>query len=379
MDSKTLHELYEKYRAQELTPAERETFYNVLADPAQESLLNEVLDEDWSAIRPEEFQDVTAERADEIFESLITRPERTRRLWPRIVAAASILLAISAGGYFVLHQKQAPPQTAQLLKHDVAPGGTQAILTLSNGQKIVLNNQQGQIASQGKTNILLNAKGNIHYQVASGESPGADLYNTLTVPIGNHRDMVLADGTEVSLDAGSTITYPVAFNGAERRVSITGQAYFKVKHDSAHPFFVQVKGLTIQDIGTEFNINAYDDESAVKTTLVEGSVKVNNTLLKPGQQAVAGNDQISVKDADLEVVTAWRDNNFLFRNQTLKTTMRQIARWYNVTVDYENAPENLRIAADISREHNLSVILHAIERTGKVKFKIEGKTVTVSR
>jgi len=321
---------------------------------------------------------------------------KQRALWPQIAAAASILLFLFIGGYYIFH-KQASEQTAQ--QNDVKPGGHQAILTLSNGQKVVLNDQQkGKIASQGNTAIMLAANGRVTYQnpaAASTSNPTEVIYNTLTIPIGNHRDITLADGSEVSLDAGSSITYPVAFNGKERSVSVTGQAYFKVKHDEAHPFGVKVKQLYVQDIGTEFNINAYDDETAIKTTLVEGSVKVTlhkapspnemagdeAVTLTPGQQAVAKNNtaSLTVRNADIAAVTAWKDDNFLFRNQDLKATMRQVARWYQVNIIYYNAPEHLRIWADISRSRNLSVLLKAMEQTGKVKFRIAGRNVYVSQ
>jgi ferric-dicitrate binding protein FerR (iron transport regulator) len=327
---------------------------------------------------------LSAEKIREATDRIEARLDRVlpgRKVVPllRYAAAACLLVGMGVGGYFLPRKPDVAP-VAVVMKHDVAPGGTEAILTLGNGEKIVLGKQRGQIAAEGETKILLNAKGNVNYQASAGAGDAAVTYNTLTVPIGNHRDMTLADGTEVSLDAGSSITFPVIFSAKERVVSITGQAYFKVKHDADHPFSVKVKGLLIRDIGTEFNINAYDDEGPVKTTLVEGSVKVNETLLAPGQQAVADDtNHIRVKTADIDVVTAWRSNNFLFRNQNLETTMRQIARWYNVKISYEQAPKDLRILADISRDHNLSVVLHAIERTGKVKFKIEGRTVTVSQ
>jgi transmembrane sensor len=293
----------------------------------------------------------------------------------RYVAAACLLILISAGMYFVFHANTVKSSLV-VLKNDIGPGGNQAILTLSNGKKVVLGSQQGQIASQGNTTIALTASGQVNYTATNSQSETE--YNTLTVPIGNHRDITLADGTEVSLDAGSSLTFPVAFNGTERSVKLTGQGYFKVKHNAAQPFLVQVNNLSVRDIGTEFNISAYDDESAVKTTLFEGSVKVNETLLNPGEQADAINNNIKIQQADLEAVGAWRNNDFVFRNQNLRATMRQIARWYNVNIVYEHAPEDLRIRAAISRNRNISAVLQLIQETGKVKFKVEGRIVTVS-
>lgn len=295
----------------------------------------------------------------------------------RYAVAACLFLMISFSLYLILYT----PKTALVaveMKNDVPPGGNQAILTLSNGQKIMLGNKRGNIARQGTASISLDVRGQVNYSAASTDA-NKTLYNTLTVPVGNRRNVILSDGTEVSLDAGSELTFPVTFNAGRRNVSLTGQAYFKVKHNAARPFFVKVKNLTIQDIGTEFNINAYGDERAVKTTLFEGSVKLKETILRPGQEAIAEGENIQVQNADLGSVGAWRHNDFVFRNQDLHSTMQQIARWYDVDVVYDGAPEGFRIRAAISRSRNLSAVLQLIQNTGEIKFKIEGRTVTVSR
>jgi len=356
--------LLQKYNAGNASPEEIKLLENWYA---RESQLQQAdpENEDYAAIKSELWDRIEARK----------RQHRIIRLWPRIAAAAAVLIFVSVGIY-VYTNKHTNVTTTQIAKNDVAPGGNKAILTLSNGQQIVLDNKAGKIATQAGKQVLVAANGAVSYsgQTATKET----LYNTLTVPIGNHRDLELPDGSKVSLDAGSSITYPVVFD-KERKISMTGQAYFVVKHDAAHPFLVTTKGQTTTDIGTEFNIYAYDDEAAVKTTLIEGGIKVNNTILQPGQQANFAANNVIVKNADIEAVTAWRDNNFLFRNQGLKTTMRQIARWYNVNIIYDNAPEKLRIWADISRTRNLSVVLNAIQQTGKVKFTIDGRDVHVSQ
>jgi transmembrane sensor len=307
----------------------------------------------------------------------LEEPGHRGRIIPllRYAAAASIVLGIGFGGYFLLHKPKPATQVAQN-KNDIAPGGNTAILTLSNGQKIVLNGKQGKIASQAGRQVLVSAGGQITY--AGQANSTALVYNTLTVPIGNRRDLTLPDGSQVSLDAGSSITYPVVFT-KDRRIAMTGQAYIKVSHDPAHPFYTTVKGITIKDIGTEFNVNAYDDEPNVKTTLVQGSIQVNETILAPGEQAQVATNNIVVKKADLDAVTAWKDNDFYFDNQSLKSSMRQIARWYNVSVVYHNVDEKLQLFVDVSRSTNLSVVLKAIENTGKVKCSLEGHTIILSQ
>lgn len=300
---------------------------------------------------------------------------KPRRSWRYVAAvAASVLLCSSIGFYFYRHhQKQTT--TTQLAKNDIAPGGNKAILTLSNGQKIILDGRKGQIASQGGKQVSVGAADEVVY---SGDATsGKPIYNTLTVPIGNRRDLVLPDGSKVNLDAGSSITYPVVFSG-DRKITLTGQAYLTVKHDASHPFYTTVKGITIKDIGTEFNVNAYDDEPSVKTTLISGSVKVHDVILQPGEQAQIKDKSIVVKKADLDAVTAWKNNDFYFSNESLRSSMQQIARWYNVSVVYNHVDDKLKIFMDVSRSKNLSVVLKALENTGKVKCRVDGHTITVS-
>lgn len=300
------------------------------------------------------------------------KPVRRTIQWGRISAAAMLLIGLAVGGYFLLHKPVRQLQVSQIHSNDILPGGSKAILTLSNGQQIVLDGKIGHIASEAGKQIMVNARGQIVYAgVSDSNEP---IYNTLTVPVGNRRDLTLPDGTEVSLDAGSSITYPIVFK-SKRMVSVTGQAYLKVKHDGAHPFYTTVKGITIKDIGTEFNINAYDDEPVVNTTLIRGSIKVNEALLKPGQQAQINKHGIEIKQADIDAVTAWKDNDFYFDNQSLRSSMRQIARWYNVKVVYNNVDEKLKLFVDVGRDTNLSVVLKAIENTGKVKCHLENNTI----
>jgi len=307
----------------------------------------------------------------------------------RITAAASIILALSAGSYLLLHRQPSQQQITQKHLHDIAPGGNQAILTLSNGQKIRLTDKQnGQIAQQAGKSIIINANGQLSY--AGGNEPGQQtaelVYNTLTTPIGNQRAIELADGTQVTLDAGSSITYPVAFNKKTRDVSITGQVYFKVKHYAGWAFTVKTKGLTISDLGTEFNINAYDDEPNVKTTLISGSIKAKvgsqEALLKPGEQAtVSANKQgIDINAVDTNSVVAWKNGDFMFKDEDFKTAMRQVARWYNVEMVYDpSASVDMVPGGWISRSKNISSVLRLMELTGNVHFTIEGRRIIVTK
>ena len=310
---------------------------------------------------------------------------RTRVLTlPRIAAAASIILCLSVGGYFMLHKQQSPQIASQ---GDITPGQKQAVLTLGNGQKIILTGN-GLIAHQLGKAITFNTRGQVNYadhNKADG-SPSELIYNTLTTPSGNQQDIILSDGTEVSLDAGSSITFPVVFDKNERSVSVTGQVYFKVKHNAKWPFTIKVKDMTVRDIGTEFNINSYDDEPAIKTTLIEGSIKLSKgnqqAVLKPGEEAVASINAsgIIISKVDVEPVIAWKKGDFIFQDEDFKTAMRQIARWYDVEIVYDaSASVNIMPGGWISRSKNLSVVLKTMALTGNVHFKVEGRRVIVTK
>jgi len=303
--------------------------------------------------------------------------------------AASILLAISTGGYFILHQQKVE-QVALLkpgtFKNDVLPGD-KAILTLANGKKIAVNSaKSGSIAQQGIVNIQKNNNGSLVYQTAPKQNISAGLeYNTFTTLRGGGKhSLQLADGTLAILDAGSSITYPVAFTGKERQVKITGQVYFEVTHNAAMPFSVLVKNQVIRDLGTHFNINAYDDEDNIKTTLIEGSISIVSGknigyTLKPGQQAVATSDgNMSIKNnVDLDVVMAWKNDLFKFTgNTSLPAVMRQLSRWYDLDVVYQGEKKHYNFGGDIPRTSKLSDVLKILEYSG-VQFAVDGKKIIV--
>jgi ferric-dicitrate binding protein FerR (iron transport regulator) len=231
--------------------------------------------------------------------------------------------------------------------------------------------------------IKVNAGNAIAYIPQNTNTATEVVYNTLSTVRGQESPypLVLSDGTKVWLNAESSITYPIAFNGKERSVKITGEAYFEVVHNTVQPFKVEVKGQTIEDIGTAFNINAYDDEPNMKTTLISGSVKINSsTVLHPGQQAIQSGPAIRVKDVDTEGAIAWKNGYFLFDYESLESIMRRISRWYNVDVAYEPGQQiTTGFLGSMTRYTNVSEVLNALEAAGKVKFKIEGRKITVSK
>lgn len=305
------------------------------------------------------------------------------RRWIRYAAAIALLIGI--GSYYLRQLKTQHPTETHVLA-DVAPGGNRAVLTLANGQKVILDSlANGVIAQQGKTSVDKISGSGLAYKVDNKgtELPGPVLFNTLTTPRGGQYTLRLSDGSRIWLDAASSITYPTVFTGKERRVKITGQAYLEIAHNAARPFITEVNGMEIKDIGTAFNINAYDDEASARITLVTGAVAVGvraqSVVLQPGEQFVhTGNKGQVIDHADLDEVLAWKNGKFLFGGKTdIATIMRQLARWYDVDVKYEGQVQ-VHFGGSISRQVNVSKVLEKLAMTGEVKFRIEGRSIIVT-
>ena len=310
--------------------------------------------------------------------------------WPRWVAAACLLLALATTGYYILLRNQPPPVvTKKVQQQDVAPGRNQATLTLADGRKIVLTRDlNGQLAQQGQTTITANNKDGIIYSNGSTSKATAISWNTLSTARGEQSPypLTLPDGTKVWLNAASAITFPTVFNANARTVKITGEVYFEVEHNEKHSFRVEVKDQLVEDLGTHFNINAYNDEPVLTTTLLEGKIRQSiignpqkSVLLKPGQQAIAhAVNHLSVREADVTEAIAWKEGMFRFNSNDLSSIMRNVSRWYDVEIVFADpAARSLRFGALVTRFANVSQLLHMLELTKEVHFKIEGKKITV--
>jgi len=304
-----------------------------------------------------------------------------RKIW-KFAVAASIIAVASFGGYFLLDRH--PESQTAYFKNDISPAHNRATLTLADGKKIILTKGlSGQLAQQAKTSIGINGQSAITY--TSTGNTGTIAYNTLSTATGEQSPypLILADGSKVWLDARSSITFPVAFSGKQRVVKITGEAYFEVFHDNARPFKVIVKNQTVEDIGTHFNISAFDDDKAITTTLLEGAVKVivpaapAGVLLKPGQQAVLNGSTLQLANADVEESMAWKNGYFRFNNEDIQSIMLKLSRWYNIDVAYDGAITTEKFYATSSRSKNISEVLNLLQKTKGVHFKIEGRRVTV--
>ena len=322
------------------------------------------------------------ERILEEKERLDAQPKLRKMSWVHWAAAAVVVLLLGSGYYYFTRQNQ--PQKAVVFQrkktNDIAPPNTvNAVLTLSNGKKIILDSTgNGVVAMQGKVNVVKLADGEIVYK---GNSENIE-YNTLSNPRGSKViSLALADGSKVWLNAASTLKYPTAFASNERKVEVTGEAYFEVSHNAAMPFIVTKGETSVRVLGTHFNVNAYDDEKSLDVTLLEGSVKVSNgnenVFISPGQQADIQDARLTVhNDADLEEVMAWKNGLFSYKGAGVETIMRQVSRWYDVDVIFEK-PVTEKFYAQVSRNTNVSKLLKMLEATKAVHFKINGKTITV--
>jgi transmembrane sensor len=304
-----------------------------------------------------------------------------RTFWPYAAAACILLLA---GIYFEARYRNAGKNeiSNQVKVKDIEPGSDRAILTLNDGDRIVLDSaKNGTVISQGNVKVVKNGDGLLSYVAIGAEASGNSVqYNTLTVPVGGQYRLQLPDGTRVWLNASSSIRYPTAFHGETRDVQLTGEGYFEVKKDALHPFIVNSGSNQVRVLGTHFNVNAYSDNQATVVTLAEGSVRLNGkTTLKPGESGAvdrAGN--ISVVKADLEASLAWKDGQFVFNGTPIQSIMQQISHWYDAKIIYQDNIED-HFNAHIPRNVPVSKVLYLLEATGSVHFKIEEKTITVMK
>ncbi|SHF42447.1 FecR family protein [Pedobacter caeni] len=317
--------------------------------------------------------------------STLPAPAKSRKLNQGLWMAASLFLILSTGLYFYLQQQNSP---YNLARHDIEPGSNKATVTLANGQKIDLSSLKGGVMID-KSGLEYNDGTNIS-EIAADKGIPQQL--TLSTPNGGQYHITLSDGTRVWLNAASSLKFPSSFAGLkERRVELIGEAYFEVSHQAKQPFRVQTAGQIAEDLGTSFNINSYADEPTGKTTLIEGSMQIQSlkapqdkqpTLLKPGQQAaMSATGAISLRLVNTEEALGWKNDNFIFDGEDLKSAMRKIARWYNIEVIYEpgaKASSTLILDGLVSRKSKLSEVLKWIETIGGVRFKIEGRRVTVT-
>ncbi|MFL5745616.1 MAG: FecR family protein [Niastella sp.] len=415
-----LEYLLNRYADKTATPEEKEELMRLLQENSNDKTVQQVIDK-MIAERPvaHEMSEKTAQAVlQAIFEAdetpvvtMGTTPVRRMPYW-RIAAAAIVLLMVTAGGLLWMNNNSKTQVAKVDKKNDVAPGGNKAVLTLADGSTIVLDNEKnGVVAQEGNAKVVKLKNGQLMYAKADRQSADANapvVYNTLSTPKGGQYNIELPDGSKVWLNAASSITYPTTFNAKERKVQVTGEAYFEVaklvtvKDGRRVPFTVDIVAAgnyspptggarvgrhdlgQVQVLGTHFNINAYDDEEAVKTTLLEGSVKVTkdvaSALLKPGEQvSLSQSSHLSHPiPVQTDAVMAWKNGVFHFENADIKTVMRQVSRWYDVEVVYKRSlDKDDPLFFEVTRNTNLSDVLRVLNLAGGARYSILDKKIIV--
>jgi transmembrane sensor len=390
-DPKNFKELFQLYLSNQCSPQQmKELFDFIKKNSADRLLLKELNHEFETAFKDEDFQEkpdsdnVNFQPKNPVIIPLYKRP------WVK-AAAAVILFIISIGSYWMLSNnnvKQELVKKEAIIKPGalIYPGSNKAVLTLANGQHIILDSTtNGVIALQGNSKIIKDENGLIKYDSAGQHTVNESaFFNTVSTPNGGQYQLILPDGSKVWLNAASSIRFPARFSGSERKVEITGEVYFEVVKNAGMPFKVGVnKEEEIEVLGTHFNVTAYSDESNIRATLLEGSIKIKNreavNFIKPGQQAILrsnGNTDI-VNNVNLDHEIAWKNGLFDFDNDNLPDIMRRLSRWYNVEIIYSGEIPKGHYVGAVRRQANITEVLKMLELAGDVRFSIVGNKILV--
>lgn len=347
---------------------------------------------------PGAHSDITAEELQDLKQSILQKvyiqtadyelPRRSRFTAWRWAAAAVLLLAIAGTSVMLLNKKEAAIAKSEQVQPpaDISPGGNKATLTLNDGSTIVLDEMQtGSSLQQGTIQVNKTDEGALAYaSVSSNAIASAVQYNTVSTPKGGQYQVRLPDGTNVWLNAESSIHFPTSFTQKQRAVTITGEVYFEVAHLAKQPFIVTAGDTKVEVLGTHFNVMAYNNEAVVKTTLAEGSVKITDAgrtaLLKPGEQIQLNATQFKlVKEVDVDAELAWKNGLFYFKEASIETVMKQLERWYDISVKFEGGMPEKQFNGKVPRNVNLSELMEILSFYDDMKCSIDGNTVTIKR
>lgn len=384
------NDLFDKYISKKATGAERLEFQEMLATDDYDEQLKIRID-GYLNSGISDTKHVLLGSGTEILEAVFAgdpipvqaENNKGRRLWLRISAAAVIVCGLGIGQFY--------DRAVNFIAEDhyasaIAPGKNGATLTLGDGRKILINEAlAGKVAEEMGVRISKNAEGHLVYEVLENNSKILT-YHTLTTTRGEQGQVRLPDGTLVFLNAESSLRYPSSFTRSDKReVMLTGEGYFEVSKDKAHPFMVRTSRQVVEVLGTHFNVSAYTRVPEVRTTLLEGSVQVKGMdgevgFLKPGEQAVYAGRRLAVAPVNTGDVVAWKEGYFMFDQEPLESIMRKLSRWYDIRVVYkEESVRELVLYASFSRFANFATVVKTLERTKLVEMEVKGNTVTISR
>jgi transmembrane sensor len=366
MDKSQINELLDKLATGSFTPVEEQQALNYIHK--------------FNSDGPTGLTDESFFKAEAEMWQVIDRNSKPKRFsWFRNFAAAAVVVIICAAGFYYYNSSYLEGTKLVSYTKDIPAGKDGATLTLGNGKKIAISEASvGMLVDDPDITITKTADGMIVYKVKSSDRT-VTAYNTLETSNGEQSKLILPDNSKVFLNAGSSIRYPASFsNLTERQVELSGEAYFEISKDVAHPFIVKTKNQDVKVLGTHFNINSYSNEDATKTTLLEGSVLIDSKYqLKPGQVAIKNNGKLAVMPADTDLELAWKNNDFYFRETPMEYVMKQIERWYDIKVEYADPRlKSISINGLISRSKSLSIVLGRLGAAGQMRFKINGRNVT---
>ncbi|NLR78419.1 FecR family protein [Chitinophaga eiseniae] len=371
MDVSRLSYLLEQYKSGQLSASEEGELFSFAGEGNEhnwEDLLNPWMNEEAGYAENLSSEFIAGElalilSADRqsvgIVREMAPATQRTRFIRRWGWAAAIFVGMLAMGTYYLMDHRDKPVGHTLAKLSDIQPGSSKAVLTLADGSTITLDSAGNQVIRQGVAAVH-QLNGSLQYE-ANGTETGIS-YNRLSTPRQGQFQLVLADGTKVWLNAASSIRYPTAFTGKERSVDVTGEAYFEVAANASQPFIVRVNNTAIQVLGTSFNVNAYPDEKQLSATLISGVISVQtqreNTLLAPGKTAsIMPDGSATISTANIKTVMAWKNGLFRFENADIKTVMRQLARWYNIAVEFRGAVPQTTFSGEIERSLTLSQVL----------------------
>lgn len=357
--------LVARYTNNEASEKELQVLFGMLTSDELDVILESDMDQEIQSIR-----NATAVRS-------------KTSVWPKIAGIAAAITFIAMGVWFfgIKNQLLENKNTHTVSTHDINPGKNRATLSLGNGKNIILSEEKSGVVIDVSSGLAYNDGTKVDATVDGRSNSGIKKQLAVSTPRGGSYQVILPDGTKAWLNAASTLKFPENFaNAEERQVELIGEAYFEVAKNEQQPFIVRSGGQEVVVLGTHFNINSYPSEEKIRTTLLEGSVKISYKskayMLKPGFQAEIGS-QVDIKPADMELTMAWMNGDFNFKEENIKSIMRKLERWYDIEVVYEGEIGTINYGAEISRKKTLKQVLKVLEETGSVRFKIEGRRVTV--
>ncbi|MDP3469130.1 MAG: FecR family protein [Daejeonella sp.] len=405
MNQNKLDDLLSLFAEGKISREEFEQLFDYLKSGHDTESINFAIDQELAKMT--KCASLTDEERDTMFKNIVVTnkfrqesgTERTGvfvfRAWYQVGVAASLLAILSIGLYFytnrTIESQVAFSDSKTIIeKAIIKPGGDKAVLTLSDGSEIILEDaKKGLLANQAGVSIQKTADGELLYSFAKNVSsvsetiPKELIYNKIETPFGGKYQINLPDGSKVWLNSASTLRFPALFSGNTREVELNGEAYFDVAKNPNKPFKVITKDQIVEVLGTQFNINSYSDEESFKTTLIEGSVKIiykdRVVLLSPGQQFQPNMKSSKLIEADTEEVTAWKNGYFLFKDEDIQSIMRKVSRWYDVEVSYAGDIPDVGFGGNISRSKDINEVLNVLQLTNAVHFKVEGRRITVMR